>query len=99
MQRRGVKPDPPVAVVTGGSQGIGAAIVAAYRQRGWAVVANSRSTQPSDDSNVLNIDGDLAESETTDRIVDEALEQFGRIDTLVNNAGVFVARPFTDYTG
>ena len=98
MQRRGVKPDPRVAVVTGGSQGIGAAIVAAYRQRGWAVVANSRSTQPSDDSNVLNIDGDLAESETTDRIVDEALEQFGRIDTLVNNAGVFVARPFTDYT-
>ena len=82
--------DTRVAVVTGGSQGIGAAIVAAYRQRGWAVVANSRSIRPSDDGDLITVDGDLAEIETTDRIVDEAVERFGRVDTLVNNAGVFV---------
>ncbi len=90
--------DMRVAVVTGGSQGIGAATVAAYRQRGWAVVANSRRIRPSDDGYVLAVDGDLVEPETSDRIVGQALERFGRVDTLVNNAGVFIAKPFTDYT-
>jgi len=87
-----------VAVITGASQGIGAGLVAGYRGRGWAVVANSRTIKPSEDSNVLAVDGDVSESATTDRIVGEALERFGRIDTLVNNAGVFIGKPFTDYT-
>jgi NAD(P)-dependent dehydrogenase (short-subunit alcohol dehydrogenase family) len=87
-----------VAVITGASQGIGAGLVAGYRGRGWAVVANSRTIKPSEDSKVLAVDGDVSESATTDRIVGEALERFGRIDTLVNNAGVFIGKPFTDYT-
>jgi len=87
-----------VAIVTGGSQGIGAGLVAAYRQQGWAVVANSRTMQPSEDRDVLTVDGDVSESTTIDRIIGQTLDRFGRIDTLVNNAGVFISRPFTDYT-
>jgi NAD(P)-dependent dehydrogenase (short-subunit alcohol dehydrogenase family) len=87
-----------VAIITGGSRGIGAGLVAAYRQQGWAVVANARRIQPSADRDVLAIDGDISELTTTERIIDEALERFGRIDTLVNNAGVFIEKPFTDYT-
>lgn len=87
-----------VAVVTGGSQGIGADLVEAYRQRGWAVVANSRAIKPSEDRDVLTVDGDLSEPETADRIVGTALGGFGRIDTLINNAGVYVSKPFTEFT-
>jgi NAD(P)-dependent dehydrogenase (short-subunit alcohol dehydrogenase family) len=87
-----------VAVVTGASQGIGAGLVAGYRAEGWAVVANSRDIKPSDDPHVLAVAGDIAEPETADRIVAGALERFGRIDTLVNNAGVFIGKPFTEYT-
>ena len=87
-----------VAVITGGSHGIGAGLVTAYRRAGWAVVATSRTIKPSDDVDVFTIDGDISESGTTDRIVTGALERFGRIDTLVNNAGVFISKPFTDYT-
>ena len=87
-----------VAVVTGGSQGIGAGLVAAYRKRGWAVVANSLHITPSHDRDVLTVAGDIAEPATADQVAGQALERFGRIDTLVNNAGVFVAKPFTDYT-
>src|SRR3954452_7311148 len=90
--------DHKVAVITGGSQGIGAGLVAEYRRRGWAVVATSRTIKPSGDPDVLTIDGDVSERATTDRIISGALETFGRIDTLVNNAGVFIAKPFTDYT-
>jgi NAD(P)-dependent dehydrogenase (short-subunit alcohol dehydrogenase family) len=89
---------PRVAVVTGGSRGIGAGIVAAYRGRGWAVVANALSIKPSEDDDVLTVDGDVSEPATADRIIGAALERFGRVDTLVNNAGVFVSKPFTDYT-
>ena len=92
------EPSRKVAIITGGSQGIGAGLVAAYRQRGWAVVATSRTIEPVSDPAVLTVDGDLAEATTTDRIVREALERFGRIDTLINNAGVFISKPFTDYT-
>lgn len=82
----------------GASQGIGAALVPAYRKLGYAVVANSRSITPSDDPGVLAVAGDVAVPGTGARIVTETLNRFGRIDSLVNNAGVFVAKPFTDYT-
>jgi NAD(P)-dependent dehydrogenase (short-subunit alcohol dehydrogenase family) len=84
--------------VTGGSQGIGAGIVEGYRQRGWAVVANSREIKPSKDPNVLTVEGDVSRQGTADQIISQALDRFGRVDTLVNNAGVFIAKPFTDYT-
>jgi NAD(P)-dependent dehydrogenase (short-subunit alcohol dehydrogenase family) len=87
-----------VAVVTGASQGIGAGVVTAYRKLGYAVVANSRSIQPSDDPMVLAVAGDIAAPGVGTRIIEQGLEKFGRIDTLVNNAGIFVAKPFTDYT-
>jgi NAD(P)-dependent dehydrogenase (short-subunit alcohol dehydrogenase family) len=87
-----------VAVITGASQGIGAALVPAYRKLGYAVVANSRSIAPSDDPGVLAVAGDVAVPGTGARIIAEAIDRFGRVDSLVNNAGVFVAKPFTDYT-
>ena len=87
-----------VAVVTGASQGIGAALVAAYRKLGYAVVANSRTIAPSDDPLVLTVPGDVAEPGLGARIIEAGLHEFGRIDTLVNNAGVFLAKPFTEYT-
>jgi NAD(P)-dependent dehydrogenase (short-subunit alcohol dehydrogenase family) len=87
-----------VAIITGGSQGIGAGLVAGYRARGWAVVAVARTIKPSDDPDVLTVAGDITEPATADRIVDAALGRFGRIDTLVNNAGVYISKPFTEYT-
>jgi NAD(P)-dependent dehydrogenase (short-subunit alcohol dehydrogenase family) len=87
-----------VAIITGGSQGIGAGLVAGYRGRGWAVVASARTIKPSEDPAVLTVAGDIADPATADRIIDGALERFGRIDTLVNNAGVYISKPFTDYT-
>ncbi|MEU1407646.1 SDR family oxidoreductase [Streptomyces sp. NPDC005728] len=87
-----------VAVVTGASQGIGAGLVEAYRKLGHAVVATSRTIAPSDDRDVLTVQGDIADPATAERVVAAGVERFGRIDTLVNNAGVFVAKPFTDYT-
>ena len=90
--------DRKVVIVTGGSQGIGAGVVAAYLRRGWAVVANSRTIQPAADPAVVTVEGDIADPATADRIVTAALEGFGRIDTLVNNAGVFLSKPFNDYT-
>lgn len=90
--------DRKVAIITGGSQGIGAGLVAGYRRSGWDVVATSRTIDPSDDPDLLTVDGDISEAATSDRIITGAMRRFGRIDTLVNNAGVYVARPFTDYT-
>ena len=87
-----------VAIITGGSQGIGAGLVGGYRDRGWAVVASARTIKPSQESDLLTVAGDIAEPATAGRIADAALVTFGRIDTLVNNAGVFVSKPFTDYT-
>ncbi len=87
-----------VAIVTGGSQGIGAGLVDGYRQRRWAVVTNSRHIKPSKDPDVLTVEGDISEQATADQIISQAIDRFGRVDTLVNNAGVFVAKPFTDYT-
>jgi NAD(P)-dependent dehydrogenase (short-subunit alcohol dehydrogenase family) len=90
--------DQRVAIITGGSRGIGAGLVAGYRRRGWAVVANARTIKPSEDPDVLTVEGDIAKPAIADRITEGALERFGRIDTLVNNAGVFISKPFTDYT-
>ena len=87
-----------VAIITGASQGIGAGLVQAYRKLGYAVVANSRNITSSTDPGVLTLPGDIADPETGGRLVNLAVEHFGRVDTLVNNAGVFVAKPFTDYT-
>jgi NAD(P)-dependent dehydrogenase (short-subunit alcohol dehydrogenase family) len=87
-----------VAIITGASQGIGDALVKAYRDRNFRVVANSRSIRQPADPDILAVAGDIADSNTAERIVSQAIDRFGRIDTLVNNAGIFVAKPFTDYT-
>ncbi|MDM0067478.1 SDR family oxidoreductase [Variovorax sp. J31P207] len=87
-----------VAVITGASSGIGAALVKAYRRAGFRVVANSRSIAASTDPGVLAIAGDAADPATAARIFSEGVDRFGRIDTLVNNAGIFTAKPFTAFT-
>jgi NAD(P)-dependent dehydrogenase (short-subunit alcohol dehydrogenase family) len=87
-----------VAIITGGSQGIGAGLVDGYRQRGWAVVANSLTIKPADDPDVATVAGDVSEPATARAIIDAALDRFGHVDSLVNNAGVFMSKPFTDYT-
>jgi NAD(P)-dependent dehydrogenase (short-subunit alcohol dehydrogenase family) len=87
-----------VAVVTGASQGIGAGLVKAYRDLGYAVIANSRNIKQGNDTHVIAVAGQIGEREVAARIVDTAIERFGRIDTLINNAGIFISKPFTDYT-
>ena len=90
--------DQKVAVITGASQGIGAALVRAYRDRNYRVVATARSITPSDDDQVLAVPGDIADRKTAERAISEGVARFGRIDTLINNAGIFIAKPFTEYT-
>jgi NAD(P)-dependent dehydrogenase (short-subunit alcohol dehydrogenase family) len=87
-----------VVVVTGASQGIGAGLVKAFRDRDYRVIANSRSIKPSSDPDVVTVAGDIGDHGVAERIVKEAMERFGRIDTLVNNAGSFMAKPFTAFT-
>ncbi|MDR3445049.1 MULTISPECIES: SDR family NAD(P)-dependent oxidoreductase [unclassified Dyella] len=87
-----------VAIITGASQGIGAGLVKGFVDRNYRVIANSRSIKPSSDPNVIAVTGDIADRSVAARIIDEALSRFGRIDTLVNNAGIFIAKPFTAYT-
>jgi NAD(P)-dependent dehydrogenase (short-subunit alcohol dehydrogenase family) len=87
-----------VAVITGASRGIGAALLRAYRDIGYHVVANSRSIGETQDPSILSVGGDVARGDTADRIMELAIERFGRIDTLINNAGVFIAKPFTEYS-
>jgi NAD(P)-dependent dehydrogenase (short-subunit alcohol dehydrogenase family) len=77
---------------------LGAAIVDAYRKAGYAVVATSRHIVPAEDSGILAVQGDIADPATAEHVIAAALERFGRVDTLVNNAGIFVAKPFTEYT-
>jgi NAD(P)-dependent dehydrogenase (short-subunit alcohol dehydrogenase family) len=91
-------PNQKVAIITGASKGIGAALVDAYCGLDYAVVANARSMAPTDDPGVAAVAGDIAEPTTADRVVSTAIERFGRVDTLINNAGVFVSKPFTEYT-
>jgi NAD(P)-dependent dehydrogenase (short-subunit alcohol dehydrogenase family) len=87
-----------VAVITGASQGIGAGLVKAFRDRNYRVVATSRSIKQGGDEDVVAVPGDVGDPATAARVVKEAMSRFGRIDTLVNNAGIFIAKPFTDYT-
>jgi NAD(P)-dependent dehydrogenase (short-subunit alcohol dehydrogenase family) len=87
-----------VAVITGASQGIGAALVKAYLDRNYRVVATARSIKPSNDADILAVPGDIADRKTAERAISEGMTRFGRIDTLVNNAGIFIAKPFTQYT-
>jgi NAD(P)-dependent dehydrogenase (short-subunit alcohol dehydrogenase family) len=91
-------PGRKVVIVTGGSKGIGAGIVAAYRKEGWAVVANSLTMKPSEDADILSVAADIADPSAPELIVRGALERFGRVDTLVNNAGIYIGKPFTEYT-
>jgi NAD(P)-dependent dehydrogenase (short-subunit alcohol dehydrogenase family) len=87
-----------VAIITGASQGIGAGLTSAYRQLGYVVIATARSIGPSEDSGIVTVGGDIADPDTAQRVVDEAVRRFGRIDTLINNAGIYIGKPFTEYT-
>jgi NAD(P)-dependent dehydrogenase (short-subunit alcohol dehydrogenase family) len=87
-----------VAIVTGASQGIGAGLVAGLRGRGYRVVANSRTIGASEASDFVTVAGDVADPAVADRIVATALQRFGRLDTLIANAGIFIGKPFVDYT-
>jgi NAD(P)-dependent dehydrogenase (short-subunit alcohol dehydrogenase family) len=91
---------PPVAIITGASQGIGAGLVAGYRRSGYAVVgvALSLPSSKQDENEYVAIAGDIADAETARRAVGEAVDRFGRIDTLINNAGIFIGKPFLDCT-
>lgn len=85
-------------MVTGASQGIGAGVAERFRGVGYAVVGVSRSINPADASDFLTVRGDIAEVETAQFIVEQAVNRFGRIDSLINNAGIFIGKSFTDYT-
>ena len=86
------------AIVTGASQGIGAGVAEAFRLAGYGVVATSRGIEPRDEPDFLTVRGDIADPDSAERVVEHAVERFGRIDSLVNNAGIFIGKPFTDYT-
>jgi NAD(P)-dependent dehydrogenase (short-subunit alcohol dehydrogenase family) len=90
------------AIVTGASRGIGAGLVEAFLKRGYSVVANSRNITKANPfpaaANVALVDGDIGDPRTAAKIVDTAVSRFGRIDVLINNAGVFIPKPFTEYT-
>ena len=89
---------PPVAIITGASKGIGAGLAAGYRRAGYAVVGVALSMPASDDDDFVGVEGDIADVATAQRAVDEALDRYGRIDSLINNAGIYIGKPFTDYT-
>src|SRR5262245_65094044 len=87
-----------VAVITGASQGVGAGLVRGFLDYGYRVVANSRAIKPAASADVLAIAGDIADPSVADRVIGEAVARFGRIDTLVNNAGIFIPKSFHEYT-
>jgi NAD(P)-dependent dehydrogenase (short-subunit alcohol dehydrogenase family) len=93
-----MNPERKVVVITGASQGIGAGLLQGFRERGYRVVANSRSIQPNASDDILTVAGDIAEPAVAEKVISSALETFGRVDTLINNAGMFIAKPFTEYT-
>src|SRR3954464_10628564 len=87
-----------VAIITGASQGIGIGLVAGFRGAGYAVVGNSRSIGSVEEPDYVTVAGDIAEARTAHALVDRALERFGQVDSLINNAGIFIGKPFTHYT-
>ena len=87
-----------VVVVTGASQGIGAEVVKAFRKLDYRVVATSRTIKPSDDPSILTVAGDIGDPATAQHVIAEGVARFGRIDTLVNNAGIYIGKPFTENT-
>src|SRR6202790_5652877 len=92
---------PKTVIVTGASQGIGACLVKTFLERGYQVVATSRGMEKSGfqaSKQLALVDGDIGEASTAKRIVETTVERFGGVDTLVNNAGIFFAKSFTDYT-
>jgi NAD(P)-dependent dehydrogenase (short-subunit alcohol dehydrogenase family) len=91
---------PPVAIITGASQGIGAGLVAGYRGAGYAVVGVALSFPPADrdESDYVAVAGDIADVQTARRAVDQARDRFGRVDTLIDNAGIYIGKSFTEYT-
>lgn len=96
-----MSPEQKVVVITGASRGIGARLMKGFREIGYGVVVNARSIGNIDGANdpaVVAVEGDIAVAATGDRIVSAALDRFGRLDTLINNAGIFIAKPFTDYS-
>src|SRR3989454_12474068 len=94
--------DKKTAIVTGASQGIGAGLVEAFLKRGYSVVANSRNITKANpfpaSANLALLDGDIGDPNTATRIVDTAVSRFGRVDVLINNAGIFIPKPFPEYT-
>ena len=89
-------------IVTGASQGIGAAVVKAFLERGYNVVGTSRNATRSVElkasGKLVLVDGDIGQADTARKVVDTAIQEFGSIDVVVNNAGIFSAKPFTDYS-
>jgi NAD(P)-dependent dehydrogenase (short-subunit alcohol dehydrogenase family) len=88
-------------IVTGASQGIGAAVVQAFLGRGYNVVATSRSVSKAGfapSPNLALVEGDIGQAATAEKVAQTAIDKFGSIDHVVNNAGIFAAKPFTDYT-
>ena len=94
-----MSPERKVAVITGAAGAIGSVLVKAYRARAYRVVAMVLSEMPADDDDVIVVAGDIAERKTAERAISQGLARFGRIDTLINNAGIFISKPFTQYTG
>jgi NAD(P)-dependent dehydrogenase (short-subunit alcohol dehydrogenase family) len=93
-----MSPIEKVAVVTGASQGIGAGIVRQFLARGYRVVACSRKITTTGQPNLVEVAGDISQPEIATLVIQTAKERFGRVDTLINNAGAFLSKPFTDYT-
>src|ERR1700743_523647 len=89
-------------IVTGASQGIGAAVVKAFLERGYNVVGTSRNATKSAElrasAKLVLVDGDIGQAATGKKVVDTAVQKFGSVDAVVNNAGIFSAKPFTDYS-
>jgi NAD(P)-dependent dehydrogenase (short-subunit alcohol dehydrogenase family) len=93
-------PDHKTAIITGASRGIGAGLVGAFLKQGYNVVATSRnvSQQLTASTALVLIDGDIAKPETAAMVVEAAIKNFGSIDVLVSNAGIFFTKPFTEFS-
>ena len=88
-ERKYMSTDRKVLVVTGASQGLGEGFVKAYKERGWRIVGNSRSIKPSNDPDYITVSGDVGDPSIARKVVQTALDRFGRVDTLINNAGIW----------